>query len=65
MLGKLFMITFRNMFRSGTRLLITSLGCAVAAFVICFLLSAEHSINQMTDSAGRDANIIVREKDRY
>ena len=62
---KLLTLIFRNVFRSKTRLVITVLGCAVAGFVTCFLLSAEESLTRMTDSAGKDANIIVRQKDRY
>ena len=65
MLGKLLAIIVRNVFRSKTRLAITVLGCAMAAFVTCFFLSAEQSLSRMTDAAGNDANIIVRQKDRH
>jgi len=52
-------------FRSRTRLAVTTFGCAVAAFVTCFFLAAENSLSRMTDAAKQDANIIVRQKDRY
>lgn len=62
---KLLIMIFRNIFRSRTRLFITLLGCAVAAFVACFFFSAEYSLRKMTDAASKDSNIIVRQKDRY
>ena len=62
---RLLAVIFRNLLRSKTRLLITTLGCSAAAFVTCFFLSAEMSLSRMTDAAGEDANIVVRQKDRY
>ena len=38
---------------------------AVAAFVTCFCLTAERSLALLTESARADANLIVRQKDRY
>ena len=43
-------LVLKNLLRSKTRLIATVGGCAVAAFVVCFFLSSEHSL-----SAGRDA----------
>ncbi len=63
--SKLILVILRNLFRSKTRLIITTVGCALAAFVTCFFLSAEDSLSRITETAGRDANIIVRQKDRY
>lgn len=65
MLGKLLAIIVRNIFRSRTRLAITTIGCALAAFITCFFIAAEKSLSNMTEAAGNDANIIVRQKDRY
>lgn len=65
MTSKLIMVIFRNLLRSKTRLIITILGCGLAAFVTCFFLSAEDSLTRMTAAAGKDANIIVRQKDRH
>ena len=65
MITKLNKIILRNLFRSRMRLIITTVGCGVAAFVTCFFLSAEDSLTRMTDAASDDANIIVRQKDRH
>ena len=65
MLSKLLAMIVRNVFRSRTRLAVTTFGCAVAAFVTCFFLAAENSLSRMTDAAKQDANIVVRQKDRY
>lgn len=59
------MIIIRNMMRSKTRMILSVLGCALAAFVTCFFLAAEDSLVRLTDSASQDANIIVRQKDRH
>ena len=63
--AELLKIILRNLLRSRTRLVITVLGCALGAFVTCFFLSAESSLTRMTDAASKDANIIVRQQDRY
>ena len=63
--SKMFSMIVRNMFRSRTRLVITIMGCAIAGFVICFFLSAERSLNRVTTIAGNDANLIMRQKDRF
>jgi hypothetical protein len=65
MLTKLAAFIVRNLFRSKTRLVVTTLGCTVAAFVTCFFVAAEKSLDSLTDSANQDANVIVRQKDRY
>ncbi len=62
---KILMMIVRNMVRSKTRLVATALGCGLAAFVTCFFLAAEYSMRIVTEAAGKDANIIVRQKDRY
>ncbi len=63
--ARLLEIIVRNLFRSRTRLVITVFGCALGAFVTCFFLSAEKSLDRMTNAASKDANIVVRQKDRY
>lgn len=65
MWGKLIMMIVRNMMRSRTRMLISILGCTLAAFVMCFFLAAENSLIQLTDTASQDANLVIRQKDRY
>ncbi len=55
----------RNLRRSKTRSFATIAGCAIGAFVICFFLSAENSLNQMLDVKGSEANLIIKQKDRY
>jgi len=65
MWGKLIMMIVRNMMRSRTRMIISVAGCALAAFVTCFFLAAEDSLVRLTDAAGQDANIVVRQRDRY
>ncbi|MFC1498918.1 hypothetical protein ACFLS1_10695 [Verrucomicrobiota bacterium] len=53
------------MFRSKTRLVASTLGCAIAGFIICFFLSAEHSLDRIVKSAGDDSNLVMRQKDRF
>jgi hypothetical protein len=58
-------LIFKNLLRSKTRLIATVGGCAVAAFVVCFFLSSEHSLSRVVVSASDSANLIVRGKDKY
>ncbi len=58
-------LVIKNMLRSKTRLVATVGGCAVAAFVVCFFLSSEHSLSRVVASASDSANLIVRAKDKY
>ena len=58
-------LVLKNLLRSKTRLIATVGGCAVAAFVVCFFLSSEHSLSRVVVSASANANLIVRGKDRY
>jgi hypothetical protein len=62
---KLSWLIIRNLLRSKVRLLIGLSGCALAGFVICFFLAAEGSLVRMTATVSQDANLIVRQKDRY
>ena len=55
----------RNLWRTPARLAVTVTGCLIAAFVTCFFLAAQQSMERMTDAASRDANLVVRQKDRY
>jgi len=65
MLLKLTTLVVKNMLRSKTRLMATAGGCAVATFVVCFFLAANHSLSSMLDKAGASNNLVVRQKDRY
>ncbi|MBM4143362.1 MAG: hypothetical protein FJ225_07210 [Lentisphaerae bacterium] len=65
MIPRLLIAILRNLARSRTRLMITVLGCTAAAFVTCFFLAAQMSLARMTQAAGEDANVIVRQTDRY
>ena len=62
---KIVLLIVRSMMRSKTRMIIGLAGCAIAGFVVCFFLAAEGSLVRMTDAVSKDANIIVRQKDRY
>ena len=64
-LARLLPMVMRNLVRSKTRLIATAGGCAVAAFVVCFFLTAESSLSRVVSAASDDANLIVRQKDRY
>ena len=55
----------RNLTRSRTRTMIAATGCALAAFVTCFFLASEDSLKRLAKSADADANLVVRQKDRY
>ncbi len=63
--SRLFAMILRNLFRSRTRLVVTVLGCMIAAVVICFFMSAEQSLQSALGTAQEDANLIVRQKDRF
>lgn len=65
MLFKLIALIVKNMLRSKTRLLATAGGCAVATFVVCFFLAANHSLSTIVKQAGTSNNLVVRQKDRY
>lgn len=65
MFAKILKLIFRNITRSRTRFMITTLGCVVAAFVICFFLAAENSLRRMTAKAKQDANLVISQKDRH
>jgi hypothetical protein len=55
----------RNLTRSKTRFAATVGGCTVAAFVVSFFLSAEASLSKVLSITSDNANVIVRQKDRY
>ena len=65
MLSKLMSLVLRNLVRSKTRFFATVGGCATAAFIVCFFLTAENSLSRVVSAASDDANLIVRQKDRY
>ena len=62
---KFLRLVWRSLTRSHTRLLATVGGCAVGAFVICFFLTAQGSLNRILDSAAADQNLMVSQKDRF
>ena len=65
MLTRLVPLVMRNLTRSKTRFIATVGGCAVAAFVVCFFVAAEGSLSRVVSAASDDANLLVRQKDRY
>ncbi len=65
MTGHLLRLILRNLTRSRTRTAIAAIGCALAAFVAGFFLSAEGSLSRLTAAADADANLVIRQKDRY
>ena len=65
MFSKILLLIIRNTMRAMTRSVITVTACTLAAFVVCFFLAAENSMVQLTSAAAADANIVVRQKDRF
>ncbi len=65
MSGHLLRMIVRNLTRSRTRTAIAAVGCALAAFVAGFFLAAEGSLARLTQAADADANLVIRQKDRY
>ena len=55
----------KNLFRSKTRLISTVGGCAVAAFIVCFFMTVDHSLSTMLSLAEGSNNLIVTQKDHY
>jgi hypothetical protein len=65
MLLKLMRVIMRNVIRARTRALITIFGCVIASFVICFFMTAEHSLSKILGSVENDSNLIITQKDRF
>lgn len=58
-------LVFRNLIRSRTRLIATTVGCALAAFIICFFLASQNSLARILDATKTGSNLVVTQKDRY
>ena len=63
--GKLLPLIFKSLLRSKTRLIATTGCCVIAAVIVGFFLSAEHSLSGMLESAGESTNLVMMQKDRY
>lgn len=63
--GKLLPLIFKSLLRSKTRLAATTGCCLIAAVIVGFFLSAEHSLSGMLESAGESTNLVMAQKDRY
>ena len=55
----------KNLLRSKTRLVATVGGCAVAAFVVAFFLTAQFSLASLLLQEEGRVNLVVTQKDRY
>ena len=62
---KLFSLIVRNLFRSKTRMFTTVLGCTIGAFIVCFFLTVERSLEGMLKTVKSDSNLIITQQDRY
>ncbi len=60
-----FGLIIKNVLRSRTRMLVTTAGCAIAAFIICFFIASSRSFDNMLASAAQGSNLVVAQKDRY
>jgi hypothetical protein len=58
-------LVLKGLLRSKTRLAATTGCCLIAAAIVAFFLTAEHSLNAMLRSAGDSANLVMTQKDRY
>ncbi len=58
-------LMLRNLVRSRTRLIATTLGCTIAAFIIVFFLASQNSIARMLTAAKENSNLVVTQKDRW
>ena len=65
MLFRLLTLVFRNLFRAKTRTFITVFGCMTGAFIIAFFMTAQYSLGAILVDVEDDANVIVKQKDRY
>ncbi len=62
---RLLPLLLKNLLRSKTRLLATVGGCAVAAFVVAFFLTAQFSLASLLLQEEGRVNLVVAQKDRY
>ena len=65
MSGKIAPLVYKNLFRSKTRLLATVGGCAIGAFIVCFFLAADSSLERMKRQTQSAANLIMTQQDRF
>jgi len=62
---RLLPLLLRNLVRSRTRLLATAGGCAVAAFVSAFFLTAQVSLSRLLAHEDGRTTLVVTQKDRF
>ena len=62
---KMIPLVLKNMLRSRTRLIATVGGCAIAAFIVCFFLASQQSLNSILSSAASMSNVVVSERDKF
>ena len=62
---RLLPLLLRNLFRAKTRLLATAGGCAVAAFVVAFFLTAQYSLARLLAHEEGRVTLVVSQKDRF
>lgn len=62
---KMILLAVRNLKRSKTRSFATITGCGIAAFIVCFFVSAEHSMDQLLYDKSADTILIVKQQDRF
>ncbi len=62
---KLLPLVLRNLFRSKTRFLATTGCCVIAAVIISFFLTAQHSFTQITEASRSNETLVMSVRDSY
>ena len=62
---KFLSLIIKNIFRSKVRAFATVLGSIMGAFIICFFVTAEHSLDRLIAKVGGDSNLIITQRGRH
>lgn len=61
---KFLSLIIKNIFRSKIRAFATVFGSIMGALIICFFVTAEHSLDRLIEKVGVDSNLIITQKGR-
>ena len=62
---KFLSLIIKNIFRSKVRACATVFGSIMGAFIICFFVTAEHSLDRVVAKMGGDSNLIITQRGRH
>ncbi len=62
---KFLLLIIKNIFRSKVRAFATVFGSIMGALIICFFITAAHSLDRLIDQVGGESNLIITQKGRH